>query len=72
MVTYPYSHGVDRKAPRGTYVVRRLATLELDHGTAKRRQLSTTPAAREYAVDRPSRLEEGPKTVIPPTYKSHA
>ncbi len=41
MVTYPFSHGVDRKEPRGTYVVRRAATLELDHGTAKRRQLST-------------------------------
>ena len=39
MVTYPFSHGVDRKAPRGTYVVRRLATL--DSGTAKRGQLST-------------------------------
>ncbi len=41
MVTYPYSHGVDRKAPRGTYVVRRVATLELEHGTAKRKQVST-------------------------------
>ncbi len=41
MVTYPYSHGVDRKEPRGTYVVRRAATLEPDPGTAKRRQLST-------------------------------
>lgn len=44
LVTYPFSHGVDRKAPRGTYVVRRVATLELEHGTAKRRQLSTLPA----------------------------
>ncbi len=40
MVTYPFSHGVDRKAPAGTYVVRRVATLELDSGTEKRRQPS--------------------------------
>ena len=44
MVTYPFSHGVDRKEPRGTYFVRRVATLELDRVTAKRRQLSTLPA----------------------------
>ncbi len=41
MVTYPFSHGVDRKEPRGTHVVRRVAALELDPGTAKRRPLST-------------------------------
>ena len=46
MVTYPFSHGVDRKPPRGTYVVRRAATLELDSGTAKRKQLSTLQGRR--------------------------
>ncbi len=52
LVTYPYSDAPDRRAPRGTCIVYRVETLDLDPGPA-------TAGNSPHSAARFSRPEEG-------------